>query len=664
MVAAARWFLGRTTTTRYVLAALVLCLLIGVRWFWIDCDGGTPSLMEYGYFATDEGYYTGGGKQKLLYDRFISVIRAAPCTYGICPSSHQLTWLAFSIFGQTTWAHRVFPLLISTLAWLVTFLFLSRRTPPKIAFLLCACCLINPFLTVYGRTACNDTLMSSLLLVGYVVTRKKGWLFSFLGGCLFGLGLWIKQSIWVLFPLGLSAAATAYTPRDRFRRMAAFMVGFVVSACVQYGLIRWSIYEDAVAQNVTVSQLLAISNSSYSLPNPFDWDSTLKGFSSFPRSPSDGLLGLWIPLFAVLPALLLLRRLFDTPFRWDGRLILYATLVCYTAGISILPVFYAHYYIPLIAFVPILWIEARHDLKLWARREHPVMWVLLGVALLWVLISSARFNIARDEATSLNVLLANAYNLPQQIVWCRNGFYILAAAALLTLVGLWGHARKTQPQVVVGLFISALGVADICYVQLLLSEAYKFTPIFTPTMKSVARVLQVASVVLFFAVWCLPGTLRRSLRWYLLLLLLFVGGTLANPVWRNGTLELTQRGHLRKDAIAELARLVPENAVVFGERAPQLFLSLKPRVAPLPNGNPVPTVLAVHKKYPEIPLFAVIDAEHNYHFTHYQENKDKIQLQVVHTLRLPSFNTGLPSDVFLVRLWVQDVAAATPQLKP
>jgi len=50
----------------------------------------------------------------------------------------------------------------------------------------------------------------------------------------------------------------------------------------------------------------------------------------------------------------------------------------------------------------------------------------------------------------------------------------------------------------------------------------------------------------------------------------------------------------------------------------------------------------------------LLDAEHNYHFTHYDRNKDKIQLKVLHTLRLPSFNNSLPSNVFLVQLLFMD----------
>ena len=651
------FLLGRSTSSRLFFGGVLLLLLILARWLWIDCDGGTPSLMEYGYFATDEGFYSGGGKQKLLFGKFISLIRANPNTYAICPSSHVLTWLAFSIFGQNTWAHRFFPLLLSTLAWLGLYTFLSRKTLAWIAFTLCACCILNPILLVYSRTVCNDTLMASVLLLGYIVTRRKGRLFPFLGGCIFGFGLWVKQSVWLLVFFGVSGAWMSASVRDRWQRIAFFTLGFIISCSIQYGLIRLLIYPDAIMQDVSIDELLEASDSSYPLPNPFDCVSTLKGISSFPRFPTGGLLSIWIPLALVLPALMLLRRLTEKPIRWDGRLLLYLVPPLYAAGIMIMPVYYAHYFIPVIAFVPILWLEARHDLKRWAGAERHFTVGLLVIAILAIIASFLSFDVTESQAESLNDYLANAYNLPQKIVWFRNGGYILAGTCMLSAMGLWARNRKMTLLPVSGVFLSAMGVAELCFSRLPLSEAYKYTQIFPSTMKDVAYVLQVGSIILFFCVWCMPGLVRRGLRWHLLFLTLLLFGIVANPRWRKGVCELTERGHLHKKAVAELAKLVPEDAVVFGERAPQLFLSLKPRVTPVPNGDPVPMVLNIHQQFPERPLFALLDSEHNYHFTHYDKHKDKIRLQVLHTLKLPSFNTGLPSDVFLVRLLVQDPPA-------
>lgn len=653
-VATMKWVAGKTFSVRLFLGGLLLLLLITTRWAWIDCDGGIPSLNEYGYFATDEGYYCGGGKMKFLRGKFISALRQAPCTYAICPSTHLMTWASFNIFGQNTWAHRVFPMLLCTSAWIGLFYFLSRRILPWIAFLWCAVFVLNPFLMVYGRTACNDTLMGSLLVLGYILTRKKGWGPSLAGGFVFGLGLWVKMSIWILFLLGLSAAATSTQRRLRLPRMGLFLVGFAASACLQYFLIRFMIQEDALNQNVSVNELMGFSNSSYPLPNVFDWSLWTKALSSFPRPPTDGPLGLLIALFLVLPSILLLRRLAERPFHWDGRLILYATPPLYTLGILYLPLYYSHYFIPVIMFVPIIWLEARSDLKRWTCGRWQLTTGLAAAALNAILIAYYTFKIHPAEASKLANYIATAYQLPVTCVWVWNGLYIMYGASLLTVLTLWARQRKPTICIILGAFISALLVADICFSSIPLCEAYKFMPVYSSRIRAIAFSLQVTSILLLFAVWGMPGFFRTRMRWHLLLPALLVLGILINSVWRTAMVELTKRGHLHKQAATELARLLPDNAVVFGERAPQTLLSLPPRVSALPNNNPVPFLYAVNKKYPTFPLYALIDSEHNYHYHHYNKHKDKIRMEVLHTVQLPSFNTSLPCNVYLIRLHLLD----------
>jgi hypothetical protein len=652
MQAVARFLFGRTLSSRLLFAGLLLLSLAATRWAWIDCDGGVPSLNEYGYFATDEGYYCGGGKMKLLRGRFVSAVRATPCTYAICPSTHVMTWWSFLLFGQTTWAHRFFPMLICSAAWLSVYFFLSRKTLPWIAFLLCSVCVLNPFLIVYGRTACNDTLMGSLLLLGYLVAYGRHPLRAIAGGAILGLGLWVKMSIWVLFPLGAAAAAIAAPRGRRLRQIGLFLAGFATSACIQYGLIRYMIAEDATSQEVTIGHLLEISNSSYPLPNLFDWSLVLRAVSSFPRCPADGLLCVWIAFFLVLPALLLLRRLCESPTRWDGRMILYLTLPLYAGGIILLPVFYAHYYIPVLMFVPLVWFEARRDLKRWAGGVPTAAAALMALAVLAVMLIYNAFRIYPDEAKMLQDYLSNAYNLPPKIVWSHNGGHILSGAAILAALAALARWQKPSPLGAAGLLLSALVVSALCFSSIPLCEAYKYTQIFSATIKDVACLLQVASVVLLFAVWAMPRFFGKGVRWHLLIAAIFACATLGSPVWRNAVRELAQSGHLHKQAAAELAKLLPDNAVVFGERAPQMLLSLKPRVSPAPNADPVPVVFRVHEEHPDWPLFALLDSEHNYHFTHYENSKDKIGMQVLHTFKMPSFNTCRPSDVFLVRLHI------------
>jgi hypothetical protein len=649
---------GRRWTWRLGFGLLLFLLIVGTQWAWIDCDGGTPSLNEYGYFATDEGYYCAGGKNQYLFGQMVNMLRGTPNTYAISPGLHVLTWGAFSAFGQTLWAHRVFPMLIHLGAWLALFAYLARRTPAPVAAALCAACLLNPLLLAYSRTASNDILVGSIALAGYVLARGRRPYHALLGGAVFGLGVWAKASIWMLAVLGLSAALMAATPRERLRRAMAYAAGFGLAVLASWGAIRLLIVADAVAQGVTVRELLAASDSSYPLPNPLHLLSTCKLVAAFPRYPTDGLLGMWVPLLVVLPALLLLRRLTDGPVRWDGRLLLYATFLAYAGGIMILPVYYAHYFLPLLLFVPVLWTEARRDLARWHGARRPLLpLALLSVALAWIFFDFYHFRVPPERATELTPFLTNAYVMPQRVMWDANGWHILVAALLLAGCILLMRQQVPRGLLALGIAVTAVGVAEVCFALLPMCEAYRYCELLSRTTREAASSIQLGSVALLFVVWGLPRFVRRGWRWPLLLPALLGCGLLLNPVWRHGIVELAERQHRHRQAVAELAAALPGAAVVFGERAPQLCLGLKVRAAGAVNQDPVPMVLKMRQAHPERPLFALLDAEHTYHYDHYQKAQDRIRMQVVRTLRLASFANGTPVNVYLVYL---DILAATP----
>ena len=48
----------------WVLFIAFVAIYLLSRLPWITCDPGVASIWEYGYNATDEGYYLAGGKEK------------------------------------------------------------------------------------------------------------------------------------------------------------------------------------------------------------------------------------------------------------------------------------------------------------------------------------------------------------------------------------------------------------------------------------------------------------------------------------------------------------------------------------------------------------------------------------------------------------------------
>jgi 4-amino-4-deoxy-L-arabinose transferase-like glycosyltransferase len=643
-----RLILRRGSTARLFWGGCLLLIIVLTRWLWIDCDGGVPSLNEYGYFVTDEGFYTGGAKEKLLSGHFVDIPRGETCTYTICQALHLLTYGSFLLFGQTSWAHRLLPFAINTLAWLLMFWHLSRRTLPWIGFVLCAGILMTPFVMMYERTACNDVLMASVLMIGFCLTQKKGLFFTALGGCVFGLGFLVKMSIVVLFSLGVSAALMKRAQGRRWLHVLVCVGAFLLVAGIQQQAIRWSVAHEAATQNVTVTHLLNISNAHYALPSPFDWQNTFKGFSSFPRMPTDTRLGVFVVLIFLFPSLLFLRRFSRSPFRWDGKMLFYLSFPLYTCGILIMGVYYAHYLLPLIVLLPALWLEARKDLRglpdryMWANL---CLFVLAGVLLVWAANLSV---VARKDLPLLSQFISQAYNMPQKILWLHNGKHILITALLLAGCLLLVRFRRPQVLPTLCMLASALLAANLCFNLLPLVQAVPYAPPFKPS-QAVAILFQVASVVLLFCVWHPPRMLLSGKRFILLYVAFLAFGFLQNPAWRGGLAELQQKKQLQKQAVKELKQILPANAVVTGERSSQLLLTLPARAMPT-SGDSIPMLQALHKSDPSTAFYCIVDPEHAYVWQYYKKNPDKISMELIHKMRLPSFGSGMPIDVFLARL--------------
>lgn len=641
-------FLSRGMEARLFWGGCLLLLIVLTRWFWIDCDGGVPSLNEYGYFVTDEGYYTGGAKEKLLSGRFIDAVRGEPYTYTICPALHVLTYGSFLLFGQTSWAHRLFPFAINTLAWLMMFWYLSRRTLPWIGFVLCAGILMTPFVMVYERTACNDVLMASVLMIGFCLTQRKGLLFTCLGGFVFGLGFVVKKSIFVLFSLGLSAALMKRTNGRRWLQGFVCVGSFLLAVGILQQAVRWIVEGDAAAQNISINRILEISNAAYSLPNPFDWQNTFKGLSSFPRMPTDTRLGVYVVLFFLFPSLLFLRRFSQAPFRWDGKMLFYLSFPLYTCGILIMNTYYAHYFIPLIVFIPFLWQESRKELRGFSDRYMWAKLCLFGLAITLVTWGANTCVASKQELPQISQFISQAYNLPQKMLWLLNGKHILLTAALLVGCLLIARFRRVQILPTACMLASALFTANLCFILFPVVQVVPYANQFEPT-QSVSILLQVTAISMFFLVWQAPRIVLRGKRYIVLFAVLLFFGIFQNPSWRASFMELQQKNCLQKKAVGELKKLLPRNAVVTGERSPQLLKTLSAKAIPS-SADTIPILQALHATDPSIPFYCIVDPEHAYVWQYYQKAPDKITMNIIHKMKLPSFGSGKPIDVYLAKL--------------
>jgi uncharacterized membrane protein YphA (DoxX/SURF4 family) len=375
--------------------------------------------------------------------------------------------------------------------------------------------------------------------------------------------------------------------------------------------------------------------------------------------PTDTRLGVFVVLIFLFPSLLFLRRLSQSPFRWDGKMLFYLSFPLYACGILIMNTYYAHYFIPLIVFIPVLWLESRKDLRSLSDRYSWAKLCLLGLALVLVIWAANSSVVAKRDLPQLSQYISQAYNMPQKILWILNWKHIVLTALFLVSCLLLARFKKPQAFPTLCVVASALLTANFCFVLFPLVQAAPYAPPLKPS-QSVAMLLQTTSILILFIVWQTPRVLLSGKRFLFLFVVFLVLGFMQNPNWRSSLSELLQKNQLQKQAANELRKLLPDNAVVTGERSPQLLLTLSARAVPS-SGDTIPVLQALYKSDPSIPFYCIVDPEHAYVWQYYRNSPDKISMELIHKMKLPSFGSGMPIDVFLARLVIkQEVPLAQP----
>lgn len=111
-------------------------------------------------------------------------------------------------------------------------------------------------------------------------------------------------------------------------------------------------------------------------------------------------------------------------------------------------------------------------------------------------------------------------------------------------------------------------------------------------------------------------------------------------------------GAAEADHVAEIARLVPKNALVVGERANDLLMSVPLRTATtFPTaGDPTPVLDAARALNAQTPLYALLPMNpQNLNYRSFLE-KRKYGLVKVKSFPLPAFKDGRNEETWLCRV--------------
>ena len=641
--------------SKFIYALLLLFALLWsvIHFPWISADGGSPSMYEYGYFVTDEGYYLGGAKEKYCFDRFVDVDRRESYAWSLSPGMSVMSWFSFRIFGQHYWAARLPFFVLNLVAWLVLLRFLSKKILPVFAFFLCLITALNPYMITYARTASTDITIGSLLVISYCVGCGRKYYMPILSGLIFGVALWIKFSVYAFIPIVCSAAFVIPAWRSRFLRLASFAGGFT-AAFVFYKVGVWlCLHNDALIQNTTVKHLIKITAASYPMPNIFDFNIYPIALSVFPRYPTVGFIGCFFVLSILLSALIFLWRLFNNHLRLDHRAVLYVGVIAYAGAIAIMNTYYTHYYIPLMMLTPVILHAVQKDLRKGSNLKPKLLMVIPVLIMLGVVLSLfVKYGtLSREEIQKLVPALCNQYNLPKTSLWGIMIKPLLFSVAVCFLGGMVLLYKRFRVLSVIGLLISCLGSVSVLVAQIPALAISKVTKMYDSANANVAVMTLMLGVLFVCLMWGLPKWVSRTKIWVPSIIGCFIITTSVNPVLRKGYKDLSVRSYHHKNAGRSFAGKLPENAVVIGECVPQMFFETSIRPMSLGNSNPVARTIKYHEKYPEVPLFAVLPAGHH-HMKSFIDAKDKIKLSLVATEKAPGSGSFNVIDHHLVRIFV------------
>ncbi len=628
---------------------------LALRVFWLSGDPGIPAIWEYGYNATDEGYYLCGGKEKLLWGCFVDLPRTEAFTYGFSAGTHGLSYLAHLLFGLSTWTWRIPFFALTGLAWLTTYVYLAKKSGALRAFLLCLAFSSVPMVIAYERTASNDVLIGALTVMAYVLATGATRWRLFASAVLVSLVVLVKPSVWIVLPIVAAGVLQTRKFCRPWMDVACFAAVAVLGIVLCRVAVALAVWPDAQRAGVTIWEVVRRTTTHYPLPSLWDFASHFRGLSAFPRVPSYALLGVTTAFAVILPAILFLRRVAGG--RLNGNTLLFAAVPAYVAAINVMNTQYTHYFLPALMLLPIVTDAAVDELTadgadvtapVW-RKMLPALGLSVAACAVGLLFL-ASWQVSPQDAQPY---YSRIYNFPAQNVWGLTWpvlmvFVAAVVAALLLLCGPRGLARNLPVWTVSAFVAASVVFAALPAVHLAPALRQDAGLAFAPL-----AVVLIVSVVLLIAAF----GLRTEVPWRSAVapfaFLSVVVCYLATPNWRQSAVELVKAPtHFHAQAAQELKAVLPADAIVIGERSNQMLMSLPIRTATTfaANSDPIPVIRSILKANPNAKLYALADSQHAYNLQHYREHANEYALRLIKTLKMPSFGTGALADVYLCKI--------------
>lgn len=623
---------------------ILLAVSLGQRLPWRNADAGNAPFWSYGYFVTDEGYYTSGGRLALLTGHCLDPEMNEPPTFGAAPGMHYLSAVSYRLRGLTYDACRLPTLLAGTAGWCAAYWLAASVTHPLVALAVTVPVSLNPLSLTYERASSSDAVVGGFLLLALALLRSRRRPWYLLGGLCFAFAPAVKATGIAFAPLVV--LTTLAMPRRRWARLGLGLLGYIIGWGALHGLDFW-ILRRHPSEMVPAQLRGACSMAAGALPRP-SVQHALRAIPIFPRFPVDIRLGVFVAWILALPAWGLASHLARWPCRRLQRPALYAGMLLFAGALAIQVATTDRYFLPLIMLTPWLLVSARASVFRWTRRA-PLARTFLLLAVGLIVLVHFWTGAATTAGRSPGAYLTNEYNLPAIGAWPIIGRPLVATTALLLLALLpW---RRNPMGMAGALLVALVG-------SLLLWHAWPMARLGGPYGATGHPAILVQQILLtgLILLLALPGKRCPWRVWYGALAAMFLTACCAIPPWRQALPILWQRPDSVRQAALTLERELPVNSIVIGNRASSLLRASRLKLGfCTPNDSApgfVQKVVGILERYPDRPLFLLVDEDHSYHASYLQQaGQDKVNTRVAGALPLPAAGgTGKTIRVLVVQL--------------
>ena len=624
---------------RWLIGLILVIIVAGLRFPWLEADGGNSGFWSYGVFTTDEGYNTSSGRLAYLTGHFMDPELLDPIVFPWSWGLGLVNYLGYLVGGLSWGAARLPTMFAAVMGWFLAYWLASRTTLPALAGIVVLAVSSNPLSLTYERIHNTDVIVGCLVILSYIFVIQNSFWRAALAGAVLAFALSVKTTTVGLVPLVVLGMLAL--DKGRAKRLASFCVTFAI----MFGAL-WMWRQACIdAARAFGSELLARMLVPIGDVMTFDPRIWLRALSVFPRWPISFQMGVFMIWVLLLP----LWSLFYNCC-WTRRCLTPRSAVCFGVLIYV-GILATQAQAPLrrvalsvLFFVPLLLVQGRATMfrmtSAKMRRVAPVIATLLTMfALYWM-----PRHFLPDE---LKAYVYNDYILPAKSVWNLSwpvlGSSIIALIiALQRSAPLWNGTRKW---VFVTGVTSSVTCLFFCNYALAIQGA-------RGSFVGSQVILQI-SIALFILTLLIGYNVGRWRAWYVCVAVIYGGFALFDAHWREAYRELALARHIEREGAKELAIKLPANAIVVGRRSTTLLRQTRLRLGMvLPIWDPATFFADIERllrRHPDQPLYVLLDSDPQTPpaVEYLKRNLDKFQFQHVATLQ--QYADGTPQ---LVPLYV------------